>query len=381
MSDDLPALLGGPPVRPEGPPQWPFPDNEVRDALLAAHADGSWGQYLGPNVGRLEEQLVKSFGVTQALTCSSGTLAVEIALRAIGVGPGDEVVLAGYEFEPSFLTIHALGAIPLLVDISSSGTCIDPARIAAAISPATKAILVSHLHGGLVRMSEVMAIARRAGVRVVEDAAQTPGATVDGKPAGSWGDIGTLSFGGSKLLTAGRGGAVLTDEPDLAQRARLALSRGIQHWAALSEIQAAMLIPQVKRLAERTIYRGQRVDELLNRLRDIPGLRPIAVGVPNSQAANYKLGFYFDEAAFGLSREQFVKAMRAEGMAFDAGFRALHIGRAASRYKAGAALTHAEIAGRSMVLLHHPVLSLGPPEIEQVAAAVRKTYRNAARLQ
>src|SRR3982751_5087724 len=156
MSPDTPALLGGPPVRPEGPPPWPPSDPAVLDALRAAHADGSWGKYLGPNVPRLEELLAKIHDVPHVATCSSGTLAVEVALRAVGVGPGDEVILGAYDFEPSFLSVHNLGARPVLVDVSPANACLEPAGLAAAITPATKGILVSHLHGGIVAMSAVM---------------------------------------------------------------------------------------------------------------------------------------------------------------------------------------------------------------------------------
>lgn len=377
---DTPALLGGPPVRPEGPPDWPPPDPRILEVLRASHADGSWGKYLGPNVPRLEALLAEGHGVPYAATCGSGTLAVEVALRAVGVGPDDEVILAAYDFEPSFLSIHTIGARPVLVDVSPTTGGLDPAGLAAALSPATRAILVSHLHGGLVPMSAVRDVASHRSVAVIEDAAQATGATVEGRPAGTWGDVGVLSFGGSKLLTAGRGGAVLTRQPELLQRARLTLGRGIQQWAALSELQAAVLLPQVGELAERTILREARVGQFLNAIRDIPGLRPFGPAPSNSRRAYYKLGFYLDEAAFGLTRDVFVKALRAEGVAFDPGFRALHVGRAPGRYRAGGPLTHAEIAGRTVVGLHHPVLGLGLAEIEQVAVAIRKTYRNAARL-
>jgi len=379
-SDSLPALLGGTPVRPEGPPAWPAPDADVLAALQAAHADGSWGQYLGRHVPALEVLLTQIHGVPHVLTCASGTLAVEIALRAAGVGPGAEVLLGAYDFESNFLNVHLLGALPVLVDVSPINGCVDPNGLEAAITPATRAIVVSHLHGGLVPMSRVMALADRPFLRVIEDAAQASGAKVEGRLAGSWGDIGILSFGGSKLITAGRGGALLTRHTDVLQKARLALARGVQQWAALSQLQAATLIPQIQKMDNLTLLRHQRVVQLVQSLQDVPGLRPFRNELPDSRPAYYKLGFYLDEEAFGLSRDLFVKALRAEGVAFDPGFRALHVGRAPGRYKASGPLTHAELAGRTVVALHHPVLGLGPEEVDQVAAAVRKIYRNASRL-
>jgi perosamine synthetase len=263
--------------------------------------------------------------------------------------------------------------------VSATDAGIDSAAIEAAVTPKTRAVLATHLHGGLVPMSAVRAVADKYGFGIVEDAAQVAGARVEGRPAGWWGDVGILSFGGSKLLSAGRGGAILTARADLFQRVRLALSRGVQHWAALSELQAVVLGPQLDRLAEHTAERHRAVERLTSNLADVPGLRPFqpsAEGLP----AFYKLGFYFDEGAFGLSREQFVKALRAEGVAFDPGFRALHVGRAASRFRAGGPLTNATTAGASVVILHHPVLALGNAAVDAVADAVRKAYRNAARL-
>ena len=117
-ADDLPALLGGPPVRPQGPPDWPRPDEEVLEALKAAYADGSWGKYHGNYVARIEERLAEYHGLRHALTCGSGTFAVELALRALKVGPGDEVILSAYDYPGNFLSVHAIGATPVLVDLN-----------------------------------------------------------------------------------------------------------------------------------------------------------------------------------------------------------------------------------------------------------------------
>ena len=255
-ADELPALLGGPPVRPAGPPPWPGDDPAVVDALRATFASGAWGQYHGLNVPDLEAEIADFHDVPHVLTCASGTLAVEAALRAMQVGPGDEVILAAYEYESNFLTVHALGARPVLADVEPRNWNLTPDAVADAVSPATKAVVCSHLHGGLVPMREITALAQRHGFGVVEDAAQAPGATVQGRPAGTWGGVGTLSFGGSKLLSAGRGGALLFRDGRLYQRAKLWLSRGVQQWAPLSELQAAVLRPQLARLSSDTQRTG-----------------------------------------------------------------------------------------------------------------------------
>jgi perosamine synthetase len=352
---ETPALLGGVPVFADGPPDWPMPDPQVRAVVDTAIADGSWGKYHGPFVPDLEEGLAAFHGVPHVVSCASGTLAVECGLRAFKVGPGDEVILAAYEYGANFLTVHAIGAKPVLVDVDPQ-CAMDPDRLAAAISPATKAILVSHLHGGLADMPRIRAIADHHGLGLLEDAAQATGATIEGKKAGAWGDVGILSFGGSKLLSAGRGGALLIRTSELWQRAKVWLSRGVQQWAALSELQAAVLLPQLTKLPERTAHRQRQVQHLAAALADVPGLGLFTNMLPNSEPAYYKVGFCFDAEQFGLGRELFVKALRAEGVAFDEGFRALHVGRGASRYRAASSLTEAERAHHSVVMLHHPVL-------------------------
>src|SRR5947209_4022232 len=133
--DSLPALLGGRPVRPQGPPDWPPADEAVREALLAAWRDGSWGKYHGGQVRRLEERLATEHGVGYALTCGSGTFAVELALRALKVGPGDEVVLAAYDYPGNFLAVHAVGATPVLADVDPDNFNLAPEALAEALGP------------------------------------------------------------------------------------------------------------------------------------------------------------------------------------------------------------------------------------------------------
>jgi dTDP-4-amino-4,6-dideoxygalactose transaminase len=367
----LPALLGGSPVRPQGPPAWPAPDEEVLHALLTAYHDGSWGKYHGGKVEHLEQRLAEYHGVAHALTCGSGTFAVELALRALKIGPGDEVLLAAYDFPGNFLSVHAVGATPVLVDVDPGNWNLCPEGLGAAVGPLTRAVIASHLHGGLVPMRQVMEVAAGHDLRVIEDAAQCPGALVQGRRAGTWGDVGILSFGGSKLLSAGRGGALLARHADVAQRARLHLLRG-NVVCPLSELQAAVLLPQLDKLDARNAHRTGSVAHLRERLAGVSGFRFLVNGVADNQPGYYKVGVQLDAAHFGLSRAQFVEALRAEGIAFDEGFRALHVGRSPSRFRQARDLNESERAHHGMVVLHHPVLLGNGSDLDEVVVAVDK---------
>jgi dTDP-4-amino-4,6-dideoxygalactose transaminase len=358
----------------------------VARALHAAIADGSWGKYFGPHVELLPQRLAEFLGVPHALACCSGTFAVELSLRVLGVGPGDEVMLAAYDYPANMLGAAALGALPVLIDVDPQSCQLAVEHLDAARSPRTRAVIVSHLHGGLVAMPRVMAWAGAHGIAVVEDAAQAPGAIIAGRRAGAWGDVGVWSFGGSKLLSAGRGGAVFTRRDDVRHRLQIQCRRAGNEVYPLSELQAAALLPQLAKLDEQNDRRARNVADLLAALRDVPGLRAVCeapargdAGAPDlGQRAFYKLGFWFDAAEFrGLSREQFVRAMSAEGLPFDAGFPAGHVSRSPKRFRHAGDLQHAGRAHESIVLLHHPILLGSADEIGQVAAAVRRVYDHA----
>jgi dTDP-4-amino-4,6-dideoxygalactose transaminase len=188
-----------------------------------------------------------------------------------------------------------------------------------------------------------------------------------------------LSFGGSKLLSAGRGGALLTSRADVLQRARLALTRAGNVVCPLSELQAAALLPQLDRLAERHARRAAaaaRLTAALDGAAELTPLRNRAEGAP----AYYKVGFRLNEEALGLPRRRWTAALRAEGVAFDEGFAALHVGRSGRRWRAAGPLSVAEQAHRTAVVLYHPVLLGTDADLDEVVAAVRKIAAHAEQL-
>ena len=180
------------------------------------------GQYIGGStIGRFEEAFAAACGVPHAVGCNSGTDALILALRGLGIGPGDEVITSSFSFFATAEAISAVGATPVFVDVEESSYLIDPERIEAAITPATRALLPVHLFGRPVDMERINAIAAAHDLRVIEDCAQATGARWAGRSVGSWGDVGCFSFFPTKNLgAAGDGGAVVCRDPALAQRMR-----------------------------------------------------------------------------------------------------------------------------------------------------------------
>ena len=364
------AIHGGPAVFPNGPPSWPRPDPEVQASLLAAYRDGSWGRYHGPNGIELAERLRTLHDVEHVRLCSSGTVGVELALRGLGITKGDEVVLAGYDFSGNFRCVEAVGAWPVLIDICDSNGCIDLSGLTAAFGPKVRALVVSHLHSSLAPMPAIMSWASEHRISVVEDACQAPGAVVEGQIAGSWGDVAVLSFGGSKLLTAGRGGAVLTNRPEVFQRMKVFAEPGNDAFP-FSELQAAVVVPQLKKLESANQQRQNAVDALLNELEGITSLRYFGNHSDIYRPSYYKVSFICEFEDEECDRAAFLRAAQAEGVAIDAGFRGF-VRRGDRRCRRVDDLENSGRASNDLVVLHHPVLLEPVATVRKVAVAIRK---------
>lgn len=368
------AIEGGTPAVSAPLPTWPRKDPAVLAALEQAWHDGSWGRYHGPHCEQLARELARRHQVERVLLCCSGTFAVELALRGLKVERDDEVILAGYDFPGNFRAIEAVGAVPVLADIRADNWALDVARLESAIGPRTRVILVSHLHGGLADMAAICGLAQRRGLAVVEDACQAAGASVAGRPVGSWGDVGVLSFGGSKLLTAGRGGALLTRHAEIHQRAKIYNERGNQAFP-LSELQAAVLGPQLAVLDELHCHRRAAVAQFLELLAGLPELRPVASHPHPSEPGFYKLGFYFQPA--GLAERdigRFVAAVQAEGVPLDRGF-AGFVRRSQRRCRVADELPNSQWATEATLVLHHPVLLEPSETLREMARGIAKVCR------
>jgi dTDP-4-amino-4,6-dideoxygalactose transaminase len=385
LSNNIPAILGGNPEFPKGPPDWPLPDEEILQCLTEAFHDGSWGKYQGINCDALKSAIAEYQNCEHVNLCSSGTSAIELALRGVQVQKGDEVILAGYDFDGNYRNIIYLGGRPVLVDLCPDNWNMDFAELKKAANKQTKAIIVSHLHGGVVPMKELMSFSKEKGIPVIEDACQMPGAVIQGEKAGSWGDIGVISFGGSKTLTAGRGGALFTNNNEIAQRINLIQNRGNEAYP-LSELQAAVLIPQLKKLDHQNRIRSENVQFLEKELSQFSGLtlfRNIQANQSNenSSPGYYKVGFQYDPDEFSrLDRNSFCKAVQAEGIAIFPGFRSFHCIHSSRRFQKTGPLEQATLADHNCAVLHHPVLLKTEIEINKIVQAISKIKKHAAEI-
>ena len=359
--------------------QWPIVSDEIRSNLELALADGSWGQYQGRWTDELTSTLQREFTTEQVMLCSSGTIAVELALRGAGVKAGDEVILAGYDFPGNFRAIEAIGAKPVLIDVVEGGWVIDVEGVEAALSDKTAAIIVSHLHGQIADINSIRQVIDDHDskpdrkVTIVEDACQVPGAWLNGVPLGSLGDVSALSFGGSKLLSAGRGGAMLTNSPEVHQRAKIFAERGNDAFP-LSQLQAAVLIPQLETLASMNQTRNKNAQILIdqtNQIQSLQGLWQIA-NFHDPQAINtaiYKLPWLLkNEPAW--PREDFIANLKAQGLPAGVGFRGF-VRRSARRCRKIGSLDQSAIAAEQTVLLAHPLLLQPESVVEQAIKVIQ----------
>lgn len=334
------AALGGTPAVPRSlrAVRWPVVTDEDRAAMLRVlDSDALVCNAIGETaVPELERRWAQRVEVAHCVAVSSGTTALSLAMAALGIGPGDEVIVPALSFIASALGAMHQMAVPVFADIDPVTFNLDPADVARRITPRTAAIVVVHLHGLPADMEAIGALAKRHGLAVVEDAAQAHGASLRGRPVGGLGQLGAFSIQVTKNLpTCGEGGLVTTNDAKLAERVRrgrqfgeiidpdrprdyLCYSLG---WnAKLNPVQAAFTASQLDRFDEYEKLRQANIPPFLDRLAALPGIR-----VPTAPAdrthAWHVLRFRFDARAAGLDgvapvalREALRRLLRAEGV-------------------------------------------------------------------
>jgi perosamine synthetase len=332
-----PALLGGCPVRKEPFPPWPQIDNKQEQAVLAALRSGKWDRHSGDLVLKFERAFASLCGVKHALMVSSGSTALEIAMRMAGVEAGDEVLVPPYTFMATVMSVFLANALPVFVDIHPDTYCMEPSKIESRITPRTKAILPVHLAGLPCDMDSIKAIAARHHLIVIEDACQAHLAEWKGQRVGSIGEAGCFSFQISKNISGAEGGAITSNDSDFMDRCfqyhTCGRTRGGMWYRhdspgfnyRMTEFQAALLLARIDRVEEHMTRRSENADYLNRVLSDIPGIRPLHTPDYVTRHAYHLYVFRYDEEAFrGLDRDLFVKALEAEGVPCSGGYNPLY---------------------------------------------------------
>src|ERR1051326_1226192 len=338
-TSERPALLGGKPVRTEPFPGWPVRDEEEDHAILDVVRGGKWGRGNGQTVARFETMYSRLMKAQYALATSSGTTALITALHAVGVGPGDEVVLPPYTFVACANAILLHHALPVFADTDPETCQIDASKLDAAITDRTVAIMPVHLGGATFDVDAVQAIARKRNVSIVEDSCQSHLAEWRNQRTGTFGKAGCFSFQASKNLNSGEGGALLTNDGALIEKCYAFHNngRGRKQPGAdfsyagrgmncrMTEFQAAMLLSQMTRLERQSQTREQNAKYLTALLNDIGGVLPARVYGGCTRNAYHLYMFRYQAEQFdGLPRDRFLKALHAEGVPASGGYSPLN---------------------------------------------------------
>ena len=330
------AINGGEKTRAEGWPVWPPDDPGFLENLAKVIDSKVWGVG-GEWTRKAEEMMAEYHDAKFAAACTSGTSALELTLRACGVGPGSEVIVPPYTFIATASSVVAAGAVPVFADIDEDTFNIDPAKIEEAVTDRTSAIIAVHLGGSPADMDPIMAIARPRGVKVIEDCAQAHGAIYKGRKVGTIGDAGAFSFQSSKNVTAGEGGMVLTNDADIYSRAWSIINVGrvpqgewydhrVMGWnLRMTQFQGALICRGMELLPDHFDLRAKSGDYLRQRLEDVEGVCMQKLTHPDNVSAFHLYVFHYEPEAFGgRSRDRFIQALGAEGIPCAKGYNPLY---------------------------------------------------------
>jgi dTDP-4-amino-4,6-dideoxygalactose transaminase len=303
----MPALLGGTPA--------------CEAAWLRS---GQW--WYGQRVRELEEQFAAFQGARFGVTCTNGTTAIEMALRAVGVVEGDEVIVPPYSFIATASAVVTVGAIPVFADICSDTLCLDAADVARKITTRTRAIVSVHVGGRMADMPAINALAQQHQLLVLEDSAHAWGSKRQDRGAGTWSLGGTFSFQVTKNITAGEGGMLVTDDESVADLCRSFTHCGRTKNSAwydhdllgsnlrMTEFQAAVLLAQLERLPEQIVQREQSARLLDQGLDDLPGIQLLAPAPEMTRRSYHMYMFRLESEAFGLTRAELLQALKVENV-------------------------------------------------------------------
>lgn len=340
---DLPAVLGGAsvlkkPLRPVhvvDKKEIAAATRVLRRGPLSGFLGAAGSGFLGgAEVRAFEKEFAKKFRVRYAVTFNSATTALHGAMVALGIGPGDEVIVPPYTMAASATAVLMNGAVPIFADIDERTFCIDPESVKKCITKRTKAIVAVDLMGQGPDFSKLLPLAKKHKLKIIEDNAQSPGAKWRGTYLGAVGDIGVFSLNLHKTIQTGEGGVLVTNDPTLALRAQLCRNHGeaviedmpeydagpiIGSNYRMTEVTAAMARVQLSKLDFLTRKRRELARYLTARLKEFPGLMPHYTH-PDNFNVYYRYAIRIDEKALGLSMRRFVEAMQQEGFSMSRGY-------------------------------------------------------------
>jgi perosamine synthetase len=300
----------------------PSLDGREEKYVLDAVRSG-WISSLGQYVTRFEEQFARFCGVQHAVSVANGTVALHLALHALGIGPGDEVIVPSLTFVASANAVRYTGATPVFADVDPYTWCIDVEDAARLVTSRTRAIMPVHLYGHPAAMPEIAALAAQHDLHVVEDAAEAHGAAIDGRTVGSWGRIASFSFYANKIVTTGEGGMLTTDDGELAARCRMLRDHAMppqkRYWHEevgfnyrMTNLQAAVGVAQMERV-DSFLRRKRRIAEIYaGHLCDLPGVQ---LPVEREGCTNvFWMYSILVQEPFGLTRDELIVALRSRGI-------------------------------------------------------------------
>ncbi len=338
------AILGGRPLRTKPFPRHPVLGKEERGQVASVLKSGLLSGFIanagpaflgGPKTQLLENEICRYFKVPYAVAMNSATSALHAALAALGIGPGDEVIVTPYTMSASASVILMQQAIPVFADIDEKTFCLDPKSILKKITPRTRALVVVHLFGQPAPMEEILRIAQQHHLAVIEDCAQSPGARFQEKYVGTLGHIGVFSLNQHKTITTGEGGFAITRDEKLAMRLRLVRNHGevvtdhlnvdfdpgpVLGWNyRITELDAAVGVAQFRKLDYLNRHRIRLAEFLIKEFSKIKGFTSPYCR-PYSSHVYFLLALKYDEAATGIPRDLFIKAVNTEGISMGAGY-------------------------------------------------------------
>jgi len=331
------ALLGGRKAKHKPFPLWPQYDEKERHALEEVLESRVWWRTPGTRTLEFEKAFAAYHGARHGIAVTNGTAALEVTMAALGINHGDEVIVPNFTFVATASAVLFANALPVLVDVDPETHCIDPALAEAAITPRTKAIIAVHMGGHPADLDRLQELSKRHGIYLVEDSSHAHGSEWQGRKIGTFGMAGTFSFQASKLMTAGEGGMIISNDDAFEVQARSVHDCGrmpgewfYSHFIygsnyRLSEWQGAVLMVQLSRLEEQTRHRhrnGRLLDKLLG---EIPGITPQKCDARCTRNGQYAYIFHVEKKQFaGISTESFIAALNAEGIPTQASYPPLH---------------------------------------------------------